>query len=74
MGRYNKLFPAAAIYAIYFVLLQFSRDLVAEGNLSAVIGLWWVHLLFIGVGLGAYRYPGLARYFAARKSLPGQGT
>jgi lipopolysaccharide export system permease protein len=50
-GRYGKLVPATLIYAAYYVLLQYSKDLVADGSLSASIGLWWVHLVFIGFGL-----------------------
>ena len=67
-GRYNKMVPAFLIYASYFVLLQFSRDLVAEGNLSAFIGLWWVHALFIGIGVIAYRFPELAQTFSRRRA------
>lgn len=63
-GRYSKLISAALIYATYFVLLQFTRDLVAEGELSAVIGLWWVHVLFIGIGVLLFRYPDLGRYLS----------
>lgn len=62
-GRFSKLIPAALIYAAYFILLQFSRDLIAEGELSPVIGLWWVHALFIGIGLIAFRFPEFQRFF-----------
>ncbi|MEX2470464.1 MAG: LPS export ABC transporter permease LptF [Pseudohongiellaceae bacterium] len=58
-GRYNKLIPAALLYATYFVLLQFCKDLVAEGALPALIGLWWVHALFIALGVLLLRYPQL---------------
>lgn len=54
-GRYSKLVPAALIYAVYYVLLQVSRDQVAEGVLPAALGLWWVHVLFLLAGLMAYR-------------------
>lgn len=53
-GRYSKLFPAALIYVFYFVSLEFCRDLIAEGDMNPAIGLWWIHLLFIGVGVAAY--------------------
>jgi len=67
-GRYNKLVPAFLIYAGYFLLLQYSRDLVAESNLSAFIGLWWVHALFISIGVVAYRFPQLAQIFSTRRA------
>ena len=63
-GRYSKLIPAALIYATYFLLLQFSRDLVAEAALNAVIGMWWVHALFIAIGFVLFRYPHSGRYLS----------
>lgn len=53
-GRYSKLFPAALLYVLYFVSLEFCRDLIAEGSLSPSLGLWWIHLIFIGAGVAAY--------------------
>lgn len=50
-GRYSKLFPAAMLYVVYFVSLEFCRDRIAEGELSPAIGLWWIHVVFIAVGL-----------------------
>ena len=68
-GRYSKLFPAALIYAVYFLLLQYSRDLVAAGELNALIGVWWVHALFIAIGIFVFRFPDIAHYVASRKAL-----
>jgi lipopolysaccharide export system permease protein len=62
-GRFARLVPALLLYLAYFGLLVVSRDLVGRGTLPATIGLWWVHLLFIGVGWllfnGRLRLPGL---------------
>ena len=63
-GRYSKLVPAACLYAAYFVLLQFSRDMIAEESLPALVGMWWVHFLFIGLAMLCYRFPDLSRSFA----------
>lgn len=63
-GRYSKLVPAALLYAAYFVLLQFSKDMIAEENLSTVVGMWWVHALFIGVAMLCYRFPNISSAFA----------
>ncbi len=63
-GRYSKLLPAALLYVFYFVLLQFSKDLVATESMPAVVGLWWVHALFIFVAFIIYRFPGLGRMLA----------
>lgn len=53
-GRFSKLIPAALLYSSYFVALQFCRDLVAEGELSPLLGLWWVHGLYLFIGLLLY--------------------
>ncbi|MCY4265682.1 MAG: LPS export ABC transporter permease LptF [Gammaproteobacteria bacterium] len=50
-GRYSKLLPAALLYMAYFVSLEFCRDLVADAKLPPAIGLWWIHMIFIGVGM-----------------------
>jgi lipopolysaccharide export system permease protein len=63
-GRYSKLVPAALLYAVYFVLLQFSKDMIANGELNPVIGMWWVHLLFIVIGISAFRLPSIGGMFA----------
>lgn len=60
-GRYTKLVPAAFLYAVYFFLLQISREQLADSNIPWYVGLWWVHLIFIGFGallyLGQHRRP-----------------
>lgn len=63
-GRYSKLVPAALLYAAYFVLLQFSRDMIAAENLPVIVGMWWVHMLFIGVALLCFRFPNIGSAFA----------
>lgn len=50
-GRFGKLAPAILIYICYFPLLLGCRDLVAEGSLSPLLGLWWVHGVFLALGL-----------------------
>lgn len=54
-GRYSKLLPAVLLYAVYFLLLQYSRDGVADGEISPLIGLWWVHGVFVAVGIGLHK-------------------
>ncbi|MEX2334814.1 MAG: LptF/LptG family permease, partial [Pseudohongiella sp.] len=65
-GRFARLVPAALVYGLYFMLLQMSRDAVEDGSLSPLIGMWWVHLVFIAAGLGLMwrdrpKQPALAR-------------
>ena len=67
-GRYGKLIPAAVIYSVYFFALQYARSLVSGGTLSSVIGLWWVHIIFAGLGLALYRYPSWGRFLSIERS------
>ena len=68
-GRYSKLLPAALLYALYFVALQLCRDLVADGRLSPIIGLWWIHGVFIAIGVYLLRFPEGLRQWLTRRSL-----
>jgi len=54
-GRYSKLVPAALLYASYFVLLQFCRDLISDEAIPAILGMWWVHILYGALGYVFYR-------------------
>ena len=67
-GRYSRLIPAVMIYASYFFLLQFARDAVADGALSAKIGLWWVHLLYGTIGIAAHFFPTIWQRVAGESS------
>lgn len=61
-GRFAKLVPAVILYILYFGLLLVSRDLVADGSLTPVLGVWWVHCLFLLLGwmLFSNKVPGVA--------------
>lgn len=50
-GRFAKLVPAVLLYILYFGLLLVSRDLLAAGSLPGMVGLWWVHGVFLVLGL-----------------------
>ena len=67
-GRYGKLIPAALVYAAYFLSLRFSRDLVAEGELSVTVGLWWVHVIFIVIGIAMFCFPEITSHLSSGKS------
>lgn len=63
-GQYSKLVAAALLYASYFILLQFAKEQVAIGEMAAGLGIWWVHILFIVIGLAIFRYPAIGNAFA----------
>jgi lipopolysaccharide export system permease protein len=49
-GRFARLVPAMFMYIIYFGLLLVSRDLTATGEIPVMLGLWWVHGIFLLLG------------------------
>jgi len=53
-GRFAMLVPAVLLYLVYFGLLLMSRDMVADERLPGWLGLWWVHLVFAGLGWALY--------------------
>lgn len=48
-GRYSKLVWGILAYLAYSNLLSLGQTWLAKGTVPAVVGLWWVHLLFLGV-------------------------
>lgn len=50
-GRFFHLLPAMLIYIAYLGLLITARDLLEKQRIPVWLGLWWVHLLFLGVAL-----------------------
>ena len=51
-GRFLKLLPAVLLYMSYLALLISARGWMESGRVPAVLGLWWVHLLFLAIGVG----------------------
>lgn len=50
-GRFSRLLPGVALFVVYYLLLVFARDFVADGLLATMPGLWSVHLILLGTGL-----------------------
>ncbi len=50
-GRYSGLATAILIYVIYSNLLGASKVWLEQDSIPAWLGLWWVHLAFLGYGL-----------------------
>jgi lipopolysaccharide export system permease protein len=51
-GRFGKMLPALLLYLGYFLLLLASRRIMEDGKLPSFLGLWWVHLIMLIVGIG----------------------
>ncbi|MFC7369639.1 MULTISPECIES: LPS export ABC transporter permease LptF [Vreelandella] len=49
-GRFAKLLPAVFLYVAYLSLLLAAVDAIGSGALPVAIGVWPVHILFLGLG------------------------
>ena len=63
-GQYSKLFVAILLFASYILLLQICRDAISRGSLFPWIGVWWVHGLFLLLGLGILNFPDVGDWFS----------
>jgi lipopolysaccharide export system permease protein len=50
-GRYARVGAAIVAYFLYSNLLSVAKVWLAKGDLSPLVGVWWVHLLALCVGL-----------------------
>ena len=71
-GRYGKFFVGILVYVIYSNLLGVGRAWIEKGDVSAAVGLWWVHgLLLIAVMLLWFQHSGGVRAWRVRQQLRG---
>ncbi len=54
-GRYSKIALAILIYTVYVSLLSTIKGLVERGSFPVVPGLWWIHLLLLGLSIWLLR-------------------
>ena len=50
-GRYSKLAIALLLYITYTNLLNVARAWLTKGDISPMVGMWWVHGLMLCIGL-----------------------
>ncbi|MEO4047788.1 LPS export ABC transporter permease LptF [Pseudomonas sp. CAU 1711] len=67
-GRFLKLLPAVLLYMTYLALLIGVRGQLDKGKLPMELGLWWVHALFLLIGLGLVGWSPLKLKLAARRA------
>lgn len=60
-GRFSKLLPASVLFSLYYVALQMAMTLIEDEVVPIVIGLWWVHGVFLALGLYLFFAPKLRR-------------
>ncbi len=67
-GRYGKLAIAILIYILYSNLLGTARAWLEQGTVPAFLGIWWVHILVLGLALVLlYRNFGAASVTSGRR-------
>ncbi len=50
-GRYARVGFAIVLYFVYSNLLSAAKVWVEKGNLPPAVGVWWVHILILGLGV-----------------------
>jgi lipopolysaccharide export system permease protein len=50
-GRFGRIGIAILFYFIYSLLLRAATTWVEEGKVPEAVGLWWVHVIALGLGL-----------------------
>ncbi|MGQ3890042.1 LPS export ABC transporter permease LptF [Legionella sp. CNM-1927-20] len=50
-GKFAKLLPAIILYIIYANFMFVGRDWMIDGKIPVAIGIWWIHLVVLLIGL-----------------------
>jgi Predicted permeases len=67
-GRFLKLLPAILLYMAYLTILISARGALEKGKIPPALGLWWVHSIFLAIGLGLLYWEPLRLKLASRRS------
>ena len=67
-GRYLKLLPAILLYMAYLTILITVRGALEKGKLPMALGMWWVHALFLSIGLLLLYWEPLRLKMAGRRT------
>ncbi|RMU24317.1 Membrane protein [Pseudomonas avellanae] len=68
-GRYLKLLPAILLYMSYLAILISVRSSLEKGKLPLSLGMWWVHGIYLGIGLVLFYWEPLRLKMASRRSV-----
>jgi lipopolysaccharide export system permease protein len=67
-GRFLKLLPAILLYMAYLSMLIAARGALEKGKIPAALGLWWVHGIFLAIGLGLLYWEPMRLKQASRRA------
>jgi lipopolysaccharide export system permease protein len=65
-GRYTRVIWGVMLYAFYAGLLTAGRTMLEAGNTPPWLGLWWVHLVSIALGIAFLLLPKFGDWRARR--------
>ncbi|AZE82473.1 Lipopolysaccharide export system permease protein LptF [Pseudomonas orientalis] len=68
-GRFLKLLPAILLYMAYLTILISARGSLEKGKLPPALGLWWVHGIFLLIGLGLLYWEPIRLKMKSRRGL-----
>ncbi|MBI6855262.1 LPS export ABC transporter permease LptF [Pseudomonas lijiangensis] len=68
-GRYLKLLPAILLYMSYLTILIAVRGALEKGKLPIGLGMWWVHGIFLLIGMALIYWEPLRLKMASRRSV-----
>ncbi|WP_454255963.1 LPS export ABC transporter permease LptF [Pseudomonas sp. Marseille-Q8238] len=68
-GRFLKLLPAILLYMAYLALLIGARGQMDKGRIPSNLGLWWVHGLFLLIGLALFLWTPIRLKLASRRAM-----
>src|SRR5690606_32938537 len=68
-GRFLKLLPAILLYMAYLSMLIAARGALDKGKIPPALGLWWVHGIFLMIGLGLLYWEPMRLAVARRRSV-----
>jgi len=60
-GRFARLLPGISLVIVYYGLLLTAKDMLEKAQVPALVGIWWVHLIFLSFGLYLLFNEGLRR-------------
>lgn len=76
-GRFLKVFPGFVLSVFYLGGLTVARSYVEQGSIPVNIGIWWVHLIFLGIAVALLCWNNgqtLGRLSAVRRKPSDEGT
>lgn len=62
-GRFTRLIPGMSLCFFYIIALSSARSSIGRENLSAEIGLWWIHGMFLTITYMLFRADKFKQFF-----------